>query len=103
MKQFKSNFIIGIDHGYGNIKTANQPVSHLCKPDAILVRAPLWSAKERGAKAISVVSRSGGYSKEVSDACVLIPVVADERITPHAEGWQGVIWHLMVNALNAEQ
>ena len=60
-------------------------------------------AKERGAKAISVVSRSGGYSKEVSDACVLIPVVADERITPHAEGWQGVIWHLMVNALNAEQ
>ncbi len=57
-------------------------------------------AKERGAKVISIVSRSGGYSKEVSDACVLIPVVADERITPHAEGWQGVIWHLMVNALN---
>ncbi|MBR4169329.1 MAG: SIS domain-containing protein [Lachnospiraceae bacterium] len=57
-------------------------------------------AKERGAKVISVVSRSGGYSKEVSDACVLVPVVADERITPHAEGWQGVIWHLMVNAIN---
>ena len=55
--------------------------------------------KERGAKIISVVSRSGGYSKQVSDACVLIPVVSDERITPHAEGWQGVIWHLMVNAI----
>jgi len=23
MKQFKDKFIIGIDHGYGNIKTAN--------------------------------------------------------------------------------
>ncbi len=57
-------------------------------------------AKERGAKAISIVSRTGGYSKQVSDACVLIPVVAEERITPHAEGWQGVIWHLMVNALS---
>lgn len=56
--------------------------------------------KERGSKVISIVSRSGGYSKQVSDACVLIPVVADERITPHAEGWQGVIWHLMVNAIN---
>lgn len=56
-------------------------------------------SKERGAKVISVVSRDGGYSKEVSDACVLIPVVADERITPHAEGWQGIVWHLMVNAL----
>jgi len=55
--------------------------------------------KENGAKVISIVSRTGGYSKQVSDACVLIPVVADERITPHAEGWQGVIWHLLVNAL----
>lgn len=55
--------------------------------------------KEKGAKVISIVSRTGGYSKQVSDACVLIPVVADERITPHAEGWQGVIWHLLVNAL----
>ena len=55
--------------------------------------------KEKGAKAISIVSRTGGYSKQVSDACVLIPVVADERITPHAEGWQGIVWHLLVNAL----
>ena len=55
--------------------------------------------KERGSKVISIVSRNGGYSKQVSDACVLIPVVADERITPHAEGWQGVVWHLIVNAI----
>ncbi len=57
-------------------------------------------SKERGAKVVSIVSRTGGYSKQVSDACVLIPVVADERITPHAEGWQGVVWHLLVNAIN---
>lgn len=57
--------------------------------------------KEKGSKVISIVSRSGGYAKQVSDACVLIPVVAEERITPHAEGWQGVVWHLMVNAINA--
>lgn len=56
--------------------------------------------KERGSKIISIVSRSGGYSKQVSDACVLIPVVSEKRITPHAEGWQGVIWHLLVNAIN---
>ncbi|MCI9138339.1 MAG: SIS domain-containing protein [Lachnospiraceae bacterium] len=55
--------------------------------------------KERGAKIISIVSRDGGYSKKVSDSCILIPVVEETRITPHAEGWQGVIWHLMVNAL----
>lgn len=57
-------------------------------------------AKEKGSKVISIVSRNGGYAKQVSDSCVLIPVVADSRITPHAEGWQGVVWHLMVNAIN---
>ena len=57
-------------------------------------------AKERGAKIISIVSRNGGYSKQVSDACVHIPVVDDKRITPHAEGWQGVIWHLLVSAMS---
>jgi len=58
--------------------------------------------REAGAKIISIVSRDGGYSRQVSDACVLIPVEAKERITPHAEGWQGVIWHLMVNAMNTD-
>jgi Phosphoheptose isomerase len=56
-------------------------------------------AKECGARILSIVSRDGGYSKKVSDACVLVPVVSDERITPHAEGWQGIIWHLLVNAI----
>lgn len=63
-----------------------------------LVRA-MDLAKERGAKVVSIVSRDGGRALQVSDACVLIPVVADARITPHAEGWQGVVWHLLVNAI----
>jgi D-sedoheptulose 7-phosphate isomerase len=56
-------------------------------------------AKEVGAKVVSIVSRDGGHAGKVSDACVLIPVVSQERITPHAEGWQGVVWHLLVNAI----
>ena len=56
-------------------------------------------AKVQGSRIISIVSRNGGYAKEVSDACILIPVVDEKRITPHAEGWQGVIWHLLVNAI----
>lgn len=56
-------------------------------------------AKEKGGKVLSVVSRDGGYSKEKSDVCILIPVVNKNRITPHAEEWQAVIWHLVVNAI----
>jgi D-sedoheptulose 7-phosphate isomerase len=53
----------------------------------------------KNAKVTAIVSRDGGYAKEKADACVLVPVVSDLRITPHAEGWQGVIWHLIVNAM----
>jgi D-sedoheptulose 7-phosphate isomerase len=65
-----------------------------------LVRA-MQLAKQVGAKIISVVSRDGGVAAELSDACILVPVVATERITPHAEGWQGIVWHLLVNAVSA--
>ncbi|MEG1847147.1 MAG: SIS domain-containing protein [Lachnospiraceae bacterium] len=56
-------------------------------------------ATEKGSKIIGLVSRDGGYVGKNADACILIPVINDERITPHAEGWQGIIWHLLVNAL----
>ena len=58
-------------------------------------------AKAVGATILAVVSRDGGRARELGDAAVLIPVVAPERVTPHAEGWQGVVWHLLVNALGA--
>ena len=56
-------------------------------------------AVARKAKIVAIVSRDGGYAKKNADACVLVPVVSNDRITPHAEGWQGVIWHLIVNAI----
>jgi D-sedoheptulose 7-phosphate isomerase len=56
-------------------------------------------AKEVGARVLAVVSRDGGRALEIGDAVILVPVVSEERITPHAEGWQAVIWHLLVNAL----
>lgn len=56
-------------------------------------------AKDVEAKVIAIVSRTGGKAKELGDACVLVPVVDEERITPHAESWQAVVWHLMVNAI----
>jgi D-sedoheptulose 7-phosphate isomerase len=59
-------------------------------------------AKEVGSKVVSIVSRDGGYCKQNSDACVLIPVVHSDRITPHAEEWQGIVWHLIVNLLSKD-
>ena len=61
-----------------------------------LVRA-IDLAKERGAKVFGVVGRDGGHTKRSADACVLVPVVADSRITPHTEGFAAVVWHLLVS------
>jgi D-sedoheptulose 7-phosphate isomerase len=54
-------------------------------------------AREVGASIVGVVGRDGGYTKQVADACVLIPTVNESNITPHSEAFQAVIWHLLVS------
>lgn len=54
-------------------------------------------AKEVGASVVGVVGRDGGYTKQVADACVLIPTVNEQNITPHSEAFQAVVWHLLVS------
>ena len=56
----------------------------------------LQMAKEVGAKVIGIVGKDGGYTAKVADACVIVPTVNDQHITPHAEAFQGVVWHLLV-------
>jgi D-sedoheptulose 7-phosphate isomerase len=54
-------------------------------------------AKTVGAKIAGVVGRDGGYTAQVADACVIVPTVNVESITPHAEAFQAVVWHLLVS------
>ena len=61
-----------------------------------LVQA-LKHAKEVGAKIVGVVGRDGGYTAKVADAAVIIPTVDPETVTPHAESFQAVVWHLIVS------
>ena len=61
-----------------------------------LVRA-LQYGKEVGATICGVVGRNGGYTARVADACVIVPTVNPETVTPHTESFQAVIWHLLVS------
>lgn len=54
-------------------------------------------AKTVGAKITGVVGRDGGYTGQVADACVIVPTVNPDNITPHSEAFQAVIWHLLVS------
>ena len=61
-----------------------------------LVKA-LEYAKGIGATIVGVVGRDGGYTAKVADACVIVPTVNAETVTPHAEAFQAVVWHLLVS------
>ena len=63
---------------------------------ANLVRA-LELAAQRGSAVFGVVGRDGGATKAAAEACVVIPTVSPDRITPHTEGLCAVVWHLLVS------
>ena len=54
-------------------------------------------AKATGAKVIGILGRDGGHTARVADASVIVPTVNPETVTPHAEAFQAVIWHLLVS------
>jgi len=63
---------------------------------ANLVKA-LEYARSIGAAVVGVVGRDGGYTASVADACVIVPTVNPEAVTPHTEAFQAVVWHLFVS------
>jgi D-sedoheptulose 7-phosphate isomerase len=61
-----------------------------------LVRA-LQCARSAGATILGIVGRDGGYTAKAADACVIVPTVNAENVTPHTEAFQAVVWHLLVS------
>jgi D-sedoheptulose 7-phosphate isomerase len=57
----------------------------------------LQYAAEIGTSIVGVVGRDGGYTAQVADVCIIVPTVNPETVTPHAEAFQAVVWHLLVS------
>lgn len=101
------------DEGWASVFVEWLKVSKLCSRDAVFVFSvgggnleknispnlvtALQYATSVGAKIAGVVGRDGGYTAKVANACVIVPTVNPETITPHAEAFQAVIWHLLVS------
>jgi D-sedoheptulose 7-phosphate isomerase len=54
-------------------------------------------AQQVGASVVGVVGRDGGYTAKAAKACVIVPTVNPDHVTPHSEAFQAVIWHLFVS------
>jgi D-sedoheptulose 7-phosphate isomerase len=101
------------DEGWASAFSAWLRASRLSARDAVLVFSVGGGSVERnvspnivsaldyarsiGATIIGIVGRDGGYTSRVADACILIPVVHSDRITPHTEAFQAIVWHLLVS------
>ena len=101
------------DEGWHSVFVEWLKVSRLSAADAILVLsvgggdakknvspnlvAALDFAKETGAAILGIVGRDGGHTAQVANVCVIVPTASAERVTPHSEAFQAVIWHLLVS------
>lgn len=101
------------DEGWATIFVEWLKVSKLATRDAVFIFSvgggnleknispnlvtALQYAKSVGAKITGVVGRDGGYTAKVADACVIVPTVNADAITPHSEAFQAVVWHLLVS------
>lgn len=101
------------DHGWATVFEAWLAGSRLRAKDTLLVFSvgggnleknvspnlvkALEYARHIGASIVGIVGRDGGFTAQVADACVLIPTVNARHVTPHAEAFQGTVWHLFVS------
>ena len=70
---------------------------NLEKDVSVNIVKSLQYAREVGSKVLGIVGRDGGYTAEIADACVIIPPIDSDNITPHTEGFQALVWHLLVS------
>ena len=54
-------------------------------------------AQQAGASVVGVVGRDGGYTAKTAAACVIVPTINPDHVTPHTEAFQAVVWHLLVS------
>ncbi len=101
------------DEGWASVFDAWLRVSRLKPQDAVLVLSvgggnlekqvspnlvtALQYARSVGAKILGIVGRDGGYTATAADCCIVVPTVNANHVTPHAEAFQAVIWHLLVS------
>ncbi|MBM4102103.1 MAG: SIS domain-containing protein [Phycisphaerae bacterium] len=101
------------DEGWETVFVEWLKVSRLTKDDAVLVFSvgggnlernispnlvsAVQHAKGVGARVLGVVGKSNGYTAEVGDVVVVIPVVREDLVTPFSEAYQAVVWHCLVS------
>ena len=100
------------DEGWETVFAPWLECSHLGKDDLVFIFSVGGGSKEKQisvnlvhaldyaksveARVLGIVGRDGGYTASVADECLIIPTLSPDTVTPHAEAWQAVVWHMLV-------
>ena len=83
----KKDLLFVLSVGGGNIKK-NVSVN--------LIHAINYAIKKK-CDVAGIIGRDGGYVNKKSNLCILVPSQSNDTITPLAESWQSIVWHLIVS------
>lgn len=53
-------------------------------------------AKSVNAAVMGIAGRSGGHLAKITESCVIIPEFESSRVTAQTEGFQALIWHMLL-------
>lgn len=101
------------DEGWDTVFSSWLEISNLNKKDCLFVLSvgggnkeknvsvnivkALRLAKKKKAQVFGIVGKDTGETYKQGDKIILIPNVNDNRITPHSESFQSVVWHCLVS------
>ena len=101
------------DEGWATVFSEWLKGSRICAKDGLLIFSvgggnleknvspnlvsAIQVAKQAGASVVGIVGRDGGYTAKEATACVIVPTVNSEHVTPHSEAFQAVVWHLFIS------
>jgi D-sedoheptulose 7-phosphate isomerase len=85
---------LGADDMLFVLSVGGGSLEHNISPNLVVA---LNDARHVGARIVGIVGRDGGYTAQVADACIVVPTVNADNVTPHTEAFQAVIWHLLIS------
>ena len=101
------------DEGWETVFSEWMEISNVKKNDSVLIFSVgggneeknvslnlvnlIKKVKKIGMKVYGIVGKDDGFTAKEADILIHIPNVANERITPHSESFQAVVWHCLVS------
>ena len=85
---------LGADDMLFVLSVGGGSLEHNISPNLVVA---LNDARHVGARIVGIVGRDGGYTAQVADACIVVPTVNADNVTPHTEAFQAIIWHLLIS------